>query len=164
MGSSSRSAPVPAIVRRIEAPVRDVWAVLVDPRKIEVWRSPPGMRCHGHEFDAREGGAFRVSLTYETPSGMGKTTDDTDTYRGHFTRLVPNELVVEVIEFETVDPLLRGQMTVTTMLSDAQGATDVTVACAGIPPGLGVEDNAIGTRMALEKLAALVEDPDRAGR
>ncbi len=74
---------------------------------------PDGMTSHVHTFDAREGGAFRISLTYEAPTGMGKTTAHTDTHHGRFMKLVPNERVVEVVEFETPDPALQGEMTIT---------------------------------------------------
>ena len=60
-----------------------------------------------HEFDAREGGSFRVSLTYDAPTAKGKTAARTDTYHGSFAKLVPNEHVVEVLEFEASDPKLR---------------------------------------------------------
>lgn len=32
------------------------------------------MTSHVHAFDPREGGSFRISLTYEGPTGTGKTT------------------------------------------------------------------------------------------
>jgi hypothetical protein len=32
-----------------------------------------------------------VSLTYDAPTGTGKTTPHTDTYYGRFVKLVPNE-------------------------------------------------------------------------
>jgi uncharacterized protein YndB with AHSA1/START domain len=110
-----------------------------------------------HEFDAREGGAFRVSLTYVDPNRTGKTAAQTDTYSGHFAALVPDEEVVEVLEFETADPELRGQMTITTKLLDADGGTDVVMVHEGIPSGVSARDNEIGTRMALDNLASLVE-------
>lgn len=110
-----------------------------------------------HEFDAREGGSFRVSLTYDAPTGTGKTTAHTDTYHGRFAKLVPNEQVVEVLEFETTDPDLSGEMTMTTSLVDADGGTDVVVVNEGIPRGVSAVDNEIGTRMSLDNLAALVE-------
>jgi hypothetical protein len=47
---------------------------------------PDDMTARIHEFDSREGGSLRVSLTYNPPQGTGKTTRHTDTYRG---RLVP---------------------------------------------------------------------------
>ena len=115
------------------------------------------MTSQVHEFDAREGGRFRISLTYEASGEAGKSAAHTDTYHGHFVRLVPDEQVVEVFEFETADPELGGEMTMTTTLSDAVGGTDVTIVHEGIPSGVPAEDNEIGTRMALEKLAKLVE-------
>lgn len=118
---------------------------------------PSGMTSHVHAFEAREGGAFRISLTYDAPTGTGKTSAHTDTYHGRFVRLVPNEQVVEVMEFETSDPAMQGEMTVTITLSDAQGGTDVLGVHDGLPPGVSPADNETGWRMALDKLAALVE-------
>jgi len=54
---------------------------------------PTGMTSHVHAFDAREGGSFRISLTYDAPTGTGKTTAHTDTFHGRFVKLVPNEQV-----------------------------------------------------------------------
>jgi uncharacterized protein YndB with AHSA1/START domain len=116
------------------------------------------MTSEVHEFDAREGGAFRVSLTYDALTGTGKTGARTDTYHGHFVTLVPDEQVVEVFEFETADPGLRGGMTMTTTLVDADGGgTEVVVAHDGIPDSVPSADNETGTHMALANLAALVE-------
>jgi hypothetical protein len=70
---------------------------------------------------------------------------------------VPNEQVVEVFEFETADPQLRGEMTLITTLVEVDGGTDVVVVHEGIPPGVSVVDNETGTRLALDRLAALVE-------
>ena len=43
---------------------------------------------------------------------------------------------------------------------DADGGTEIAVACEGLPPGLPVAVNDTGTRMALAKLARLVDfDP-----
>jgi uncharacterized protein YndB with AHSA1/START domain len=115
------------------------------------------MTSHVHVFDAREGGSFRISLTYDAPTGTGKTTEHTDTYHGRFVKLVPNEQVVEVMEFETADAAMRGEMTVTFTLTDADNGTDVLAVHDKLPPGLSPADNETGWRMALDKLAALVE-------
>jgi len=85
-----------------------VYRALIDAHAVTTWMVPDGMSSQVHEFDAREGGAFRISLTYDAPNATGKTTAHTDTYHGHFVKLVPNALVVEVIEFETVDPAMQG--------------------------------------------------------
>ena len=44
---------------------------------------------------------------------------------GSFVELVHDTPVVEVVEFETTDPALRGEMTITTTLLDADSGTDV---------------------------------------
>ncbi len=115
------------------------------------------MTCHVHAFDAREGGSFRISLTYQAPSATGKTTAHTDTYHGRFVKLVPDKKIVEVDEFETEDPTLRGEMTITVTLADAGEGTDLVGIHEGLPPGVSPAENETGWRMALAKLAALVE-------
>jgi uncharacterized protein YndB with AHSA1/START domain len=145
------------ISRHINAPRAAVYRALLDPRAVAAWKVPTGMTCHIHTFDAREGGSFRISLTYNEPTGTGKSTAHTDTYHGHFAQLVPDERLVEVDEFETEDPALRGEMTITITLADADGGTDLFAVHDGLPPGVSVADNETGWRMALAKLAALVE-------
>jgi uncharacterized protein YndB with AHSA1/START domain len=145
------------ISRHINAPRAAVYRALLDARAVATWKVPTGMTSHVHAFDAREGGSFRISLTYDAPTGTGKTTARTDTYHGRFVKLVPNEQVVEVDEFETTDPALRGEMTITITLVDADGGTDLHAVHDGLPPGVSAADNEIGWRLALGKLAALVE-------
>jgi uncharacterized protein YndB with AHSA1/START domain len=94
------------------------------------------------------------------PSGVGKTTAHTDTYHGRFIKIVPNELVVEVDEFETADPTMRGEMTITISLRDANGGTDLLGVHEGVPPGISAADNEAGWRSALERLAELVESDE----
>jgi uncharacterized protein YndB with AHSA1/START domain len=115
------------------------------------------MTAFVHAFEAREGGRFRISLTYDAPTETGKTTARTDTYHGRFARLVPDSQVVEIDEFETGDPALGGEMTITLTLEDDGKCTRLTAMHEGLPPGLSPADNETGWRMALEKLAALVE-------
>ena len=109
------------VARHIDAPPSVVYRALLDADAVAKWRVPQGMSSQVHEFDAREGGAFRVSLTYDTTDGVGKSSSRTDTYHGHFRTLVPDEQVVEVLEFETSDPAMRGTMTMTTTLTEADG-------------------------------------------
>jgi hypothetical protein len=48
-------------------------------------------------------------------------------------------------------------MTSTITLADAPGGTQVVAVHEGIPPGVSPPDNETGWRMALAKLASLVE-------
>jgi uncharacterized protein YndB with AHSA1/START domain len=146
------------ISHRVNAPRAIVYRALLDARAVAKWKVPSGMTCHVHAFDAREGGSFRISLTYAAPTGTGKTTAHTDTYHGHFVKLVTNEQVIEVVEFETTDPALRGEMTIMISLADADGGgTDVLGVHDGLPPGVPTADNEAGWTEAFAKLAALVE-------
>lgn len=142
----------------VNAPRARVYRALIDAEAIARWRVPTGMTGQVHQFEAREGGAFRVSLTYDAPTGTGKTTSQTDTYHGHFVTLVPDTQVVERIEFETSDPAMRGAMTSSITLADAAGGgTELVAVHEDVPPGVKPEDNEAGWRDALSKLAALVE-------
>jgi uncharacterized protein YndB with AHSA1/START domain len=145
------------IRRRVNAPRVIVYRALLDARAVAAWMVPTGMTSQVHAFDAREGGAFRISLTYDEPTGTGKTTAHTDTFHGRFVKLVTNEQVVEAVEFETADTALRGEMTITITLADADGGTDLLAVHDGLPPGLSTADNEAGWRSSLEKLAAFAE-------
>jgi len=82
----------------------------------------------------REGGAFRISLTYDKKTGACKTIPQIDTDHGRFANLVPYEKAVETIEFETDYPALHGEMIFTIALADAPAAAPkwsegMTTAC-----------------------------------
>jgi uncharacterized protein YndB with AHSA1/START domain len=146
------------LTKHIRAPRGRVYAALIDAGAVQQWMVPDSMTSHVHSFEAREGGTFRVSLTYDAPTGAGKTSAHTDTYHGRFVRLVPGEEVVQVMEFETADPALRGEMTITFTLADADdGGTDLAGLHENLPPGVPQEDNELGWSMSLGKLAALAE-------
>lgn len=133
------------VVRHINAPRAAVYRLLVDPEAIQQWKVPDGMTARIHTFDPREGGEVRVSLTYLDPTAVGKSAERTDTYHGRFVSLVPDEQVIEVDEFETSDPALRGEMVSTITLTDgADGGTDVVGVHEGLPSGLSTADNEAG--------------------
>jgi uncharacterized protein YndB with AHSA1/START domain len=145
------------MTRHVNAPRAAVYRALLDADAVSRWMVPDGMTSEVHTFEAREGGAFRISLTYDAPTSAGKSSAHTDTYHGRFVRLVPDSTVVQVMEFETEDPAMRGEMTVTFTLVDADGGTDVIAVHEDVPAGVAPEDNELGWRMSLGKLAALVE-------
>ncbi|CAB3753944.1 polyketide cyclase [Burkholderia sp. MSh2] len=143
------------VSRHLNAPRGRVYRALLDPQAVEQWKVPDGMTCRVHAYDAREGGALRVSLSRDVSSGA--TAAHTDTYHGRFVTLVPDERIVEIDVFETDDPMLRGAMTITITLSDEAGGTRVDAVHDGVPPGVPAADNETGWEMALARLAALVE-------
>jgi uncharacterized protein YndB with AHSA1/START domain len=138
----------------LRAPRSAVYRALTDPQVIARWRFPDGMTS---VVEVQEDGGFRVTLTYDAPDAEGKTTAHSDTYRARFTRLVPDELVVEVDRFETADPRLAGEMTLTLTLQDRDGGTELRAVHEGVPDAVAPADNELGWRMALQRLAALVE-------
>jgi phosphinothricin acetyltransferase len=141
----------------IRAPGAAVYQACLDPDALARWRVPDNMDAHVLAFEPRVGGAFRMSLVYKDtePSPGGKTSAGTDTFQGRFVELVPGEKIVEVVEFESEDPAFAGEMTLTTSFADTGEATEITVRCENIPPGVRPEDNEEGTRQSLRKLAAL---------
>ena len=150
---------------RVEQYVRaarsEVYRALLDADAVARWRVPDGMTSTVHEFAPHEGGSFRVSLTYDAPDQAGKSSGQTDTYHGRFVELIPDSRVVEELEFETPDPALAGTITMTTTLSDAPGGTTVTMEHEGMPDAVPPDENELGTRMALARLARLVESRAR---
>src|SRR6266404_1144203 len=84
------------ISRHVNAPRASVYRAILDARAVATWMVPNGMTSKVHVFEPREGGTFRISLTYDEPSAIGKTTAHTDTYHGRFVKLVPNREIAEV--------------------------------------------------------------------
>jgi uncharacterized protein YndB with AHSA1/START domain len=62
-----------------------------------------------------------------------------------------------VVEFETTDPAMQGEMTSTTTLTDADGGTEILAVHDGLPLGVSPADNELGWRLSFAKLAALLE-------
>ncbi len=145
------------LTRRIRAPRSRIYRALLDAEAVQRWMVPDGMTSEVHSFDAREGGEFRISLTYDAPTSTGKTSAQTDSFHGRFQRLVPDTEVVQVIEFETDDPSMSGEMTVTYRLEEADTGTELIGIHENVPPGVAPEDNELGWRISIGKLADLVE-------
>jgi uncharacterized protein YndB with AHSA1/START domain len=145
------------MTRHFPVPASVVYRALLDAEAVKAWKFPPGMAIEVHEFDAREGGRFRVSLTYLDAGAAGKSSGNTDTYHGHFAQLVDGARVVEVLEFETSDPSSAGEMRITYELRERHGGTALVATHENVPPGVRLEDNELGWAMALGQLAAFLE-------
>ena len=148
------------VARHLRAPRARVYRALLDPLLVQQWMVPDGMTSHVHSFEAREGGTFRISLTYEQPTSTGKTTAHTDTFHGRFVRLVPDTEVVQAVEFESGDPGLQGEMTITYTLADVDGGTDLVGVHQDLPSGVPPADNELGWSISLGKLACSLSATD----
>jgi uncharacterized protein YndB with AHSA1/START domain len=146
------------ISRRIRAPRGKVYAAFIDAEAVATWMVPTGMTSQVHEFDGREGGYFRISLSYDAPTNTGKTSAQTDTYHGRFVKLIADREIVQAIEFETDNPALQGEMTISVTLTDADGGTELVAVHDALPPGVSPADNELGWSISLGKLATLVEE------
>src|SRR6266540_935644 len=145
------------VTRHIRAPRARVYRALLDAQAVEHWMVPDQMTSRIHSFDAREGGTFRISLTYDMPTTAGKANPQTDSFHGRFVKLVPDTEVVQTVEFETNDPAMQGEMTTTYTLVDADSGTDLVGLHENLPPGVSPADNELGWSMSIDKLAKLVE-------
>lgn len=141
----------------ISASPEQVYTTILNAAAVAKWMVPEGMTSHVHHFEPYEGGTFRITLTYQTETSSGKTTSQTDTHHGRFVELVPHKLIVEVVEFESVDPEMLGEMTIRYHLEEHGSGTMLLAEHEHLPPGISPEDNEIGWTMALDQLADLLE-------
>jgi len=71
--------------------------------------------------------------------------------------LIPYERIVEVIVFESQEPRFAREMRKIASFADVDRGTEVAVLCEDIPAGIRREDNEMGCKESLQKLAALIE-------
>lgn len=140
----------------IEAPPERVYEALLDPAALAVWLPPEGATGTIEAMDAREGGGFRVVLRFTDPVDA-KTTDETDASEVTFVELVPAELVVQRIAFETAEARFRGDMVMTWRLAPVEAGTRVTVAATDVPEGISQADHELGLGSSLANLARYLE-------
>jgi uncharacterized protein YndB with AHSA1/START domain len=145
------------VVRHIRAPRARVYRALLDAESVQHWMVPDDMTSQVHSFEAREGGTFRISLTYDAPTGTGKTSAQTDSFHGRFVKLVPDTEVVQAVEFESDDPTMQGEMTISYTLAEADDGTELVGVHENLPPGVTPADNELGWSLSIDKLARLAE-------
>lgn len=140
--------------RRIEASRPEVYRALVDPESLVEWLPPEGMTGRFERFDPS---GYRMVLTYREP-GHGKSSQETDVVETEFVERVPGERVVQRIVFDAPDPAFAGTMTMSWLLSEADGGTLVVVEARNVPPGISRGDHEAGLASSLAGLAAHVTD------
>jgi uncharacterized protein YndB with AHSA1/START domain len=157
--TDARSAGSSRTSRVIKAPRETLYRAFTDPAALAVWLSPGEMTGKVHEFDARVGGGYRMSLFYppSEQENRGKTSEREDRFTARFVELTPPMRIVQAITFDSEDPAFSGEMTMLVTLDESEDGTEVTIVFEEIPSGIRPEDNEAGTRSSLEKLARYVE-------
>jgi uncharacterized protein YndB with AHSA1/START domain len=133
----------------------DVYRAFASADALMAWLPPGNMTGRALEYDFREGGRYRIELTYagEQPEGGGKTTGRTDISTGRFVSLEPGKRIVQSVEFESADASFVGEMTMTWSFEAMPEGSRVTVAAENVPPGISKADHDAGLRSTLENLA-----------
>ncbi|HEU4867183.1 MAG TPA: SRPBCC domain-containing protein [Actinomycetota bacterium] len=151
----------------VEAETASVYRTFSDAGSFMAWLPPGDMTGRALEYDFREGGRYRIELTYVENAGSnsGKTTSSTDISTGRFVSLEPSKRIVQTVEFESNDASIAGEMVMTWSFEAVQSGTRVTVTAENVPPGVTQADHDEGLRSSLENLARYVaERSDRTGR
>ncbi|MGH2534509.1 MAG: SRPBCC domain-containing protein [Thermomicrobiales bacterium] len=145
--------------RVIRASREALYRAFTDPAALAVWQAPGEMTGKVHNFDARVGGGYQMSLFYPASEQefRGKTAEREDRFTARFVELTPPSRIVQAITFDSENPAFAGEMTMTVTFEEGNGGTDVTIMFDHIPSGIRPEDNDAGTRSSLEKLARYVE-------
>ena len=135
-----------------------VFDALTDQDALQTWLPPKGMSGRFERFDLREGGSYRLVLTYaDAAAAPGKSSADTDVAEVRIARLVPGERVVQEVDFESDDPAFRGTMRMEWRIRADPDGTVVELEARDVPDGVGARDHAEGLTSSLANLAAYLE-------
>jgi uncharacterized protein YndB with AHSA1/START domain len=142
----------------VAAKADDVYRAFSDPQTLVAWLPPEGMTGRVLDYDFREGGGYRIELTYagDVPPGVAKTTGQTDVSAGRFLALDPGKRIVQSVEFESSDVSFAGEMTMTWSFEALPAGTRVTVSAENVPRGITKTDHEAGLRESLQNLARFV--------
>ncbi len=154
-----RSKRVDSASRVIRATPDAIYRAFVDPGILIRWLPPTGMTAHIDVFDPREGGEYRITLTYANRShpSRGKTSEHTDVAQGRFLELVLNHRIVQSVQFDSDDPAFGGEMRMTWRFEPVVEGTCVTISAENVPLGIVATDHEAGFAATLANLAAYIE-------
>jgi uncharacterized protein YndB with AHSA1/START domain len=143
--------------RVIHPPVARVFNALVDRDALETWLPPGGMTARFERFDPTPGGAYRLVLTYaDATDSRGKSSAGSDIVEARYVDIVPNDRVVQLVDFVSDDPAFAGTMTMTWVVRAVDGGTRVELTADDVPDGISANDHAAGLTSSLDNLASYV--------
>jgi uncharacterized protein YndB with AHSA1/START domain len=159
MSASSGRTDTASMV--VPATASDVYRAFASAEALMAWLPPGNMTGRALEYDFREGGRYRIELSYaaDENDGVGKTTGRTDVSSGRFVALEPDKRIVQSVEFESADASFAGEMTVSWSFESLREGTRVTVSAENVPTGITKADHDAGLRASLENLARFLRAP-----
>lgn len=135
-----------------------MFAALTSRNALLRWLAPKGMQARFEQFDMREGGSYRLVLTYEDASDApGKTSADSDISTVRIAQIVPGERIVWEVDFESDDAAFQGTMQMEWNVRSVEDGTDVEVVARNVPSGIRARDHAEGITSSLTNLAGYLE-------
>jgi uncharacterized protein YndB with AHSA1/START domain len=144
--------------RIIGASPSAIYQAFEDPRAMEAWLPPEGMTGRMLAFDFRDGGYYRMRLTYDDAThAPGKSSEDSDDVDVRFIELIEDRCIQQEVTFDSQDPAFAGVMKMTWTFLPTPSGTRVTVRCDNVPDGISREDHVAGLTSTLEKLAKFTE-------
>ena len=142
----------------IRASATVIYHAFATPQALEKWLPPQGMTAAIVAFSFREGGAYRMRLTFNgSQHAPGKTSHDTDEVEVRFVKLVPAERIEQLVTFDSDDAAFAGQMRMTWLLEPVAEGTLVTVRCEEVPVGIRPDDHQAGLQSTLDNLAVFAQ-------
>ena len=136
--------------RVLKSTPEKVYRAFLEPDALIKWIPPYGFTAQVKHFDAKVGGAFRMSFT-------NFSTGHSHSFGGEYLKLVPFEFISYTDKFD--DPNLSGEMIVVIHLKKVVCGTEVSIEQSGIPDMIPAEMCYLGWQESLIQLANLVE-PD----
>ena len=138
------------VSRVIKAPPERLYQAFLDPDALVKWMPPNGFTARVHKMEPRVGGSFRMSFSTINRSW-------TQYFGGKYLELVPNKKIVNTDKFETEDPNMQNEMTVTITFTPVKGGTEVVVVQENIPKGPAADGAPEGWKQSFDNLQRLCE-------
>lgn len=135
-------------IRILRAPPERTWRAPNDPAALAKWNPPGGFVAEIHEFDLREGGAYRMAF-------RNVSTGQAHCFGGTWREVVPNERLVATDQFD--DPNLSGQMAMSYLLRPVTMGTELAIEQQGLPDAIPEDACRLGSQQSFDVLAHLVE-------
>jgi uncharacterized protein YndB with AHSA1/START domain len=150
------------IERSFDAPVDLIWQMWTDPEHFKAWYGPHGATIPVAKMDVRVGGTRLVCMAVQSPNGpmqmwfAGEYREVVESERLVYTEFMSDENGNASSPSDTGMPEGHPMTTeVRVELEDVGGRTKMVMTHRGIPAD---SPGAAGWMMALDKLAALVEE------